>query len=355
MSLRRRLLFFTCVSGVAVSVAAQVHPREFTTTIVARADENLADNCTFKMTIPAPDKPVKAVWLTYDRGFDIMKYYDDPVVTAFAQRHEIALVLAHQCPAKDPPTRETGEMDMDMSRGVARSIDAALDDFGKQSGHAEIARAKLIVLGFSGMGAMFAQYVEYDPSRVLAAILANPGQGIPYGMETVNLSDDAVAVPQFIIVGAIDSRGGTQRPYEYFQRHWVRGAPWTFLVQNGIPHCCVINVKALMLAWLDEVIQARKSSSGFFDAKIDRHRGWTGYIRSCSTERMDSFRKHLWNVCAASIKRVKSKPPADEVPAAWLPSQHLAMKWLEFIQQKEHPEDSFPDGLDAIHSKFAIH
>lgn len=355
MSLRRRLLFFACVSAVAVRVAAQMHPREFTTTVVARADENLAENCTFKMTIPAPNKPVQAVWLTYDRGFDIMKYYDDPAVVTFAQQHEIALVLAHQCPAKDPPTRETGEMDMDMSRGVARSIDAALDDFGKQSGHAEIARAKLIVLGFSGVGAMFAQYVKYDPSRVLAAILANPGQGVPYGMETVNLSDDAVAVPQFIIVGAIDSRGGTQRPYEYFQRHWVRGAPWTFLVQNGIPHCCVINVKALILAWLDEVIQARKSSSGLFNAKIDTHRGWTGYIRSCSTERMDSFREHLWNACAASIKRVKSKPPADEVPAAWLPSQRLAMEWLEFIQQKEHPEDSFPDGLDATHSKFAIH
>ena len=203
MSLRHRLLFFACISAFAVRVAAQMPPREFTTTVVARTDENLAENCTFKMTIPAPNKPVQAVWLTYDRGFDIMKYYDDPAVVTFAQRHEIALVLAHQCPAKDPPTRETGEMDMDMSRGVARSIDAALERCRKQSGHAEIAKAKLIVLGFSGMGAMFAQYVKYDPSRVLAAILANPGQGVPYGMETVNLSDDAAAVPQFIIVGRL--------------------------------------------------------------------------------------------------------------------------------------------------------
>ena len=145
------------------------------------------------------------------------------------------------------------------------------------------------------------------------------------------------------------------RTPEYFQRHWVRGAPWTFLVQNGIPHCCVINVKALILRWLDEVIQARKSSSGLFDAKIDTHRGWTGYVRSCSTERRDSFKEHLWSACAASIKRVKSKPPADEVPAAWLPSHFLAFEWLAFVRQKEHPEGSFPDGLDATHSKFAIH
>src|ERR1035438_9890416 len=37
MSLRRRLLFFACVSAVAVRAAAQMHPREFTTTVVARA------------------------------------------------------------------------------------------------------------------------------------------------------------------------------------------------------------------------------------------------------------------------------------------------------------------------------
>jgi dienelactone hydrolase len=355
MSFRCRVLFIVCVAGVAVTGVARMHPQEFATTIVAHEDENLSENCTFKMTLPARDKPVRGVWLTYDRGFDIMKYYDDPAVVAFAQQHEIALVLAHQCPAKNPPTREIGEMDMDLSRGVARSIDAALDDFAKQSGHTEIAKAKLIVLGFSGMGAMFAQYVKYDPSRVLAAILANPGQSKPYGMETIDLSDEALAVPQFIIVGSIDSRGGTQRPYEYFRKYWMRGAPWTFLVQNGIPHCCVINVKMLILDWLDEVIQARMSSSGSFNAKIDTHRGWTGYVRTCSTERTDSFKEHLWNVCGASIKRVKSKPPADEVPAAWLPSHSLASEWLAFVQQKEHPEDSFPDGLDATHSKFAIH
>src|ERR1035438_7208762 len=81
--------------------------------------------------------------------------------------------------------------------------------------------------------------------------------------------------------------------------------PGRFWYRTGFPYCCVINIKALILAWLDEVIQARKSSSGLFNAKIDTHRGWTGYIRSCSTERMDSFREHLWNACAASIKRVK--------------------------------------------------
>src|ERR1039457_7204427 len=52
MSLRRRLLFFACVSAVAVRVAAQMHPREFTTTVVARADENLAELQSLEGAIP---------------------------------------------------------------------------------------------------------------------------------------------------------------------------------------------------------------------------------------------------------------------------------------------------------------
>jgi dienelactone hydrolase len=355
MLLRYRRLLLACIVSVAVRSTAQIHSPEFATTVVPRAGENLAENCTFKMTIPSMDKPVRAVWLTYDRGFDIMKYYDDPAVVSFAQKHGIALLLAHQCPAKDPPTREVGEMDMDMSRGVARSIDAALDDLAKQSGHSEIGRVKLIVLGFSGMGAMFAHYVQYDPRRVLAAVLANPGQTEPYGMATLRLSDEAMAVPQFIIVGAKDNRGGTQRPYEYFRRHWERGAPWTFLVQNGIPHCCVMNVKTLLLHWLDAVMQSRELPSGSFDASIDTHRGWTGYVRSCSADEIDTFKEHLWKVCAASIQAVKSTAPASALPAAWLPNRRLALEWRAFIQEKEHPQDSFPDGLDAAHSRFAVH
>ncbi|MBV9745484.1 MAG: hypothetical protein JO099_17115, partial [Acidobacteriia bacterium] len=200
---------------------------------------------------------MRAVWITYDRGFDIAKYYSDSEVRAFAHKQAIALMLARQCPAKSPPTGERGEMDMDMSRGVARSIFVALHDFARQSGHDEISSAKLIVMGFSGTGAMFGHFVRYAPDRVVAAILANPGQTEPYGMKEMNLEPAALAVPEFIIAGGIDDRGRTQRPYDYFRRHRARGAPWVFLVQNGIPHCCVTNVKELLLEWLDVIVKLR--------------------------------------------------------------------------------------------------
>ena len=110
-------------------------------------------------------------------------------------------------------------------------------------GDPELSSSKLIVLGFSGTGALFAHFVAYAPDHVLAAILTNSGQTDPYGMDRIDLSPKATAVPQLIIVGGADEIGGTQRNFEYFEKYRKRGAPWVFLVQNGIPHCCVINKK----------------------------------------------------------------------------------------------------------------
>jgi len=51
-----------------------------------------------------------------------------------------------------------------------------------------------------------------------------------------------------------DAVSGTQRPYAYFQRYFDQGASWTFVVQNRVPHCCIMNAKALILGWLDAVL-----------------------------------------------------------------------------------------------------
>lgn len=244
-------------------------------------------------------------------------------------------------------------MDMDVSRGVARSISAALDDFARQSHHAEISDATLIVMGFSGTGAMFGDFVRYAPDRVLAAILANPGQTEPYGMREMNLGPVARAVPQFIITGGIDDRGGTQRPYDYFSRHRSRGAPWIFLVQNDLPHCCVINVKALIPEWLGEVIRRRGPVAGSPLRTIATTKGWNGFIQPCENGKRDTWSGADWNVCDASIQPSRVPAPTGLVAGAWFPTHRLALDWLVFIRKQKHPADSFPDGKDALHSSFA--
>jgi hypothetical protein len=345
-------LFYLIVSASAAN--AEPHPLQFKTTVEPLPNENLTGPCSFELSIPDSTKPVRAVWLTYDRGYDISRYYSDAAVIAFAQKHAIALMLAHQCPAKLPPTGEHGEMDMDLSRGVARSIFAALADFARQSHHAEVSGAKLIVMGFSGIGAMSGHFIQYAPDRVLAAILANPGQTDPYGMKDLNLSPTALVVPQFIIVGGIDDRGGTQRPYDYFSRHRSRGAPWVFLLQNGIPHCCIIDAKALILEWLDEMIKLRAPASDRPLRVINDSKGWDGLMRPCEIVRRDHWGEPLWNVCDASVQADHPPAPTHQLAAAWFATHRLALDWLAFIREQQHPANSFPDGKDAAHSQFAV-
>lgn len=92
---------------IALSAAAQQSPSRFQAVVEPVPTENLAGPCHFEMSIPVPQRTVRAVWLTYDRGYDITRYYHDAEAIAFAQKHAIALVLARQCPAKNPPTLGT--------------------------------------------------------------------------------------------------------------------------------------------------------------------------------------------------------------------------------------------------------
>jgi dienelactone hydrolase len=337
--LRTRLLLMTLC---AFSIPAHGQTRQFTATVEPQAGENFAASCSFELSLPNPEKPIKAVWLTYDRGYDISRYYSDGELVAFAAKHGLALILAHQCPAKEPPTGEVGEMEMDPSRGIARSIFTALDRFAQQSNHPELSSSKLIVLGFSGTGALFAHFVSYASDRVLAAILANSGQTDPFGMDRANLSPKAINVPQLIIVGGADEVGGTQRNYDYFARYRERGAPWVFLVQNGIPHCCVIDAKAFVLDWLDEMIELRTTASSEALRNINASKGWVGFVRRCDTGKRDHWGDALWNVCSAIVLAEDSAAPPQVLPSGWFPTRKLADRWLAYAQQKTHPADSFP-------------
>ncbi len=146
---------------------------------------------------------------------------------------------------------------------------------------------------------------------------------------------------------------GRERPYDYFSRHHERGAPWVFVVQNGIPHCCVINAKSLILEWLDEMMKLRRPASDAPLRRIDDDRGWTGFMKPCESDRNDTWGEPDWNVCDGSVQTAHVRTPPDEIAGAWLPTRRLALDWLGFIRQQKHPANSFPDGKDALHSQFA--
>ncbi|MCU1285649.1 MAG: hypothetical protein JWO13_1999 [Acidobacteriales bacterium] len=326
---------------VLLALIASARAQSFETTVDPISGETFAGPCHYQLTLPAGSNVIRAVWVTFDRGRDITRFYSDSDVIAFAQHHDVALMLAHQCNAKSAPGGPE-EMDMDPSHGVGRALFTALEQFAEQSRHTELSTAKLILLGFSGTGALFAHFVGYAPDRIVASILANPGHFDPVGVDNVQLPASGLGVPELIIVGGADNIVGSQRPYNYFRKYRDRSAPWAFVVQNKTPHCCVINAEPLILAWLDEIIKLRQPSWKKQLLKIDDRKGWIGNIRKCVSDVHDTWDNPLWNACDASIQLKGQATPTDEIPAGWFPSQHVASAWLEFIKQTSHPTTSRP-------------
>jgi len=97
-------------------------------------------------------------------------------------------------------------------QGIARALFTALEQLAEPSGHQELASARLILMSFSGGGSLVARLAGYAPDRVIAAIPADPSQFDPLGMDTVNLSQTALAIPQLILTGSAAPVSGTKRP-----------------------------------------------------------------------------------------------------------------------------------------------
>jgi len=56
----------------------------------------------------------------------------------------------------------------------------------------------LILLGFSGTGSLVGRFAGYAPDRVMAVVATHPGHN-PLGLETIDLTPEAAAIPQFIL------------------------------------------------------------------------------------------------------------------------------------------------------------
>lgn len=58
-------------------------------------------------------------------------------------------------------------MDMDPTHGVGRALFTAIDHFAQQSGYPELSSSKLVLLGFSGTGALLPTLRNTHPHALL--------------------------------------------------------------------------------------------------------------------------------------------------------------------------------------------
>jgi pimeloyl-ACP methyl ester carboxylesterase len=333
------------ISRLAASPVA-AHGAVFQTSVTPLAEEDLASACRYEITLADRERTIRGVWVIFERGRDMLRIYADPDVQAFARRHDLALLLPFHCRAK---SGTDGDLNMDPAKGIGRALLAALGQFAKLSGHQELASAKLILLGFSGTGSLVGRFAAYAPDRVLAVVAAHPGHN-PLGLETIDLSPEAAAIPQFVLAGSTDRITGTKRPYAYFRKYFDRGAPWTFVVQNKTPHHCVINAKELVLMWLDAVVVQRITRRnaeryGFIRTAPETLQGCSNLFPAtvpiwCHGAK-DAWGGENWFVSSAAVEP-RPSPPQGMMPAGWLPTPAFAKQWLSFVTQPDHPVMSLP-------------
>jgi hypothetical protein len=215
-------------------------------------------------------------------------------------------------------------MNVDPPKGIGRALFSALSQLAQTSSHPELASARLILLGFSGTGSLVGRLAQYAPTRVLAVIPTDPGHFDPLGVDTISLSPAAAAIPQLILTGSSDAVSGTQRPYAYFRRYFDQGAPWTFVVQNKAPHCCIMNAKALIPEWLDAVVVQRAT----------RATGWYGFIETRPSEAMDCSDLVRQDIPIIWTRRERARGPSSSAiktrchcPSTTSPPLTCSVRW----------------------------
>lgn len=324
-----RFIRVALVSCALLASSSQIKA-QLRTTVTPHAGEDIAHPCEYEMEIPFPQQRIAGVFVIFERGPQSHTFYNDPEVRSFAASHSLAMMLPLHCAAA-----HADDMDVDPDKGLGRAFFAALDQLAAQSHHPELHTAPVIVLGFSGAGALAARMPAFAPRRVAAAVVSHAGQVPPLGLNTIHLSRVSLAVPQLIIVGGRDRIVGTTGIYDYFQRHWVVGAPWLFAEQNDAAHCCTIAAKPLILSWLNDVLTARSQKPDSASRRATE--GYYAFFRKVPTGLTDSGGAPIQQ--AADLFFVRSDNPRPEQSAAgWLPSRETATLWQSFASLSPNPK-----------------
>lgn len=217
-------------------------------------------------------------------------------------------------------SKEREDMIVLPEKGVGRALFAALDQFAAASGHGELKSAGIVALGWSGAGSLVGRLAAYRPSRYVAGIAYAPGQYEPLGMDTIELSGEALRSPQLVIANGGDKVNGTERPYAYFKKYFDLGAPWTFVVQNQLPHCCLQNAQNLILEWLRAILGAEKPTRA----------SSYGYLAVEPTKVMDDWKRPTFNATSGRVGSL-GKSKRSELPAGWMPSRAFLQEWLALV------------------------
>ena len=155
----------------------------FQTSVAPQPEEDLAAPCRYEVTLTNPSRSVRGVWVIFERSRDMLLYYQDADVRAFARRHDLALLFPLHCQSKSPETG--GDMNVDPSKGIGRALFSALSQLAETSNHPELASARLILLGFSGTGSLVGRLARSRRTGCSRSFPPTQHNIDPLGMDTI--------------------------------------------------------------------------------------------------------------------------------------------------------------------------
>ena len=311
-------------------IAAQGHAQpggHFRTVVTPLEGDDIAKPCEYGMDIPSLVTSVQGVFVIFERGPQSHTFYNNPEVQSFAKDHQLAMLMPLHCAA-----RQNEDMDVDPAKGLGRALFVALDQLAAETNHKELKVVPAVFLGFSAAGALAARMPGVAPQRTVAAVVSHAGQSPPLGLNTIEFSDESLAVPELIIVGGKDRIVGTESAYSYFQKYWLRGAPWLFATQNEAGHCCTLDAKELILNWLDDVLSVRLKSKGSTLQALRKTKGYYAFFQRVPTEFVDSGKRQiLQQATSPTFLPVTDTLQIGESVAGWLLSQKTGLQWQSFV------------------------
>lgn len=199
--------------------------------------------------------------------------------------------------------------------------DQALSQFAKESGHAELVKAKFCPVGMSAGAGMSVRLAELMPDRVIAAG--------PVCLEVGPRNDESMKIPMLTVFGERDGR-----QYEKLMAKMpevrAQGARFGIAVQWRRKHEFA-RANNLLVPMFDAAIRERLGRPGEPLRDFDESSGWLGAVSD-------------WNEGVALIAPFKDYP-GDKSKACWLPDEKTARAWQAFVTRQPQLELKSPPGL----------
>jgi dienelactone hydrolase len=230
---------------------------------------------------------------------------EEPFWQEFAAAQRLAIVA---CRFTDKP-HDQGFIEeyVNVSQGSGQALLDALGEFAKQSGHAEVASAPMVLWGMSAGGQFNYEFAAWKPERVIAFIV-NKG-GIYYSALVPRAARN---VPALLFVGDKDLAFRTNTIVGLFAVNRRAGALWALVTEPDTAHA-VGRSRDLGAMFFADVL-ARRLSSGTM-TPMDGADGFIGDL-------------------AAGTFLPAAGAPAPAAPTAWLPTERIARAWQAVVTGK---------------------